>query len=68
MPDVRESMKLFKTLLLLCLASGCAEDPGPTESPASRQASLILVNGRVYTLDWEEPRADGTASPEAPRE
>ena len=61
-------MKLFKTLLLLCLVTGCAEDPGPAESPVSSEASLILVNGRVYTLDWEEPRPDGTASPEAPRD
>jgi predicted amidohydrolase YtcJ len=61
-------MKLFKTLILLCLVSGCAEDPGPAEFPVSSEASLILVNGRVYTLDWEEPRPDGTASPEAPRD
>ena len=61
-------MKLFKTLLLLCLVSGCAEDPGPAESPVSLEASLILVNGRVYTLDWEEPRPDGTASPGAPKD
>ena len=61
-------MKLLKTLLLLCLVYGCAEDPGPAESPASQEASLILVNGRVYTLAWDEPRPDGTASPEAPRD
>jgi len=28
----------------------------------------MLVNARVYTLDWEEPGPDGTASPGAPRD
>ena len=31
-----------------------------------READLILINGRVYTLDWAEPSADGTAAADAP--
>ena len=61
-------MRLLKTLLLLCFAAGCSEDPGPGAPPVSREASLMLVNARVYTLDWEEPGPDGTASPGAPRD
>ena len=62
-------MKLLKTLLLLCLASGCAEEPAePVEPVVLRDASLVLINGRVYTLDWQEPGPDGTAAPGAPRD
>ena len=61
-------MRLLKTLLLLCFAAGCSEDPSPGAPPVSREASLMLVNARVYTLDWEEPGPDGTASPGAPRD
>src|SRR5210317_1073908 len=61
-------VRLLKTLLVLCLAAGCSQDPVPVEAPVSREASLILVNARVYTLDWEEPAPDGTASPGAPRD
>ena len=60
--------RLLKTLLILCFAAGCSQDPVPVEVPAPRDASLILINARVYTLDWEEPRPDGTASPGAPRD
>jgi predicted amidohydrolase YtcJ len=62
-------MKLLKTLVLLTFLAGCAEDPGepaaPTQPPG---ASLILINARVYTLDWDEPGADGTIMPGAPRD
>ena len=61
-------MRLLKTLLLLCFAAGCSEDPGPGAPPVSREASLMLVNARVYTLDWDEPGPDGTATPGATRD
>lgn len=61
-------MRINKTLLLLCLLAGCSQDPGPVEPPASRDASLILVNGRVYTLDWEEPGPEGKPSAGAPKD
>ena len=59
-------MKLVKTLALLTIVAGCAEDPG--EPALQQDASLILVNGRVYTLDWSEPGLDGTVMPGAPRD
>jgi predicted amidohydrolase YtcJ len=65
---LNNATRLLKTLLILCFAAGCSQDPVPVEAPAPRDASLILVNARVYTLDWEEPAADGTASPAAPRD
>ena len=65
-------MKLVKTLLLLCLVTGCAEEPEePTERgvpAAAKDAGLVLINGRVYTLDWDEPSPDGTVAPGAPRD
>ena len=61
-------MRLLKTLLLLCLAAGCSQEPVPVEPPVSREASLILVNSRVYTLDWKEPGQDGTPSSGAPKD
>jgi len=46
---------------LLGLASACAR-PDATD----RQADLILHNGRVYSLAWPDPSADGRPAPEAP--
>jgi predicted amidohydrolase YtcJ len=60
-------MKLLKTLVVVCLVAGCADDE-PAKPVETGDASLILVNGRVYTLDWEEPGTDGTAAPGAPRD
>jgi predicted amidohydrolase YtcJ len=60
-------MNLLRTVLLLCLVAGCADDePGKPVQPS--HASLILVNGRVYTLNWDEPRKDGTSAQGAPRD
>ena len=57
-------------LVLMTFLAGCGEDPAPvpTEAAAPREADLILINGRVYTLDWEEPATDGSAAPGAPRD
>jgi len=43
------------------LLSGCA----PEES---KPADLILVNARVYTMDWDDPAPDGTLSTDAPHD
>ncbi len=43
------------------LFSGCA----PEES---KPADLILVNARVYTMDWNDPAPDGTLSADAPHD
>ena len=53
----RTSARAFGIFVLLCngVASiaGCRINPDPG-------ADLILVNGRVYTLAWGEPSADGS--------
>jgi hypothetical protein len=49
------------SLALVALAVSCAP-PAPKEI-----ADLILTNGRVYTLSWDEPAPDGTPSASAPR-
>jgi predicted amidohydrolase YtcJ len=59
-------MNILKTLVVLSLLAGCAEDPG--EAAAAEVASLILTNARVYTLDWDEPGLDGTVMPNAPHD
>jgi len=53
------SFSAFCTIITLIAA--CT--PGQEDKPAD----LILLNGRVYTLDWDDPAADGTLSPDAPR-
>ncbi len=59
-------MKLLKTLVFLTLVAGCAEDPG--EATKAENATLILTNARVYTLNWDEPGLDGTIMPNAPHD
>lgn len=44
--------------LILALSVACAGGP-----PA---ADMVLLNGRVHTLDWPDPAADGTPSASAP--
>ncbi len=60
------AFRLLATLTLLLLFAACSEKPA--EPAAIRDASLILVNGRVYTLDWEEPDKDGRPASGAPRD
>jgi len=48
------------------LSSGCS--PDPVEEVGSAGGDLILVNGRVYTLSWDEPSGDGASMPDAPRD
>jgi len=46
--------------------SGCSQDA--SDGSGSAAADLILVNGRVYTLDWDEPAPDGSIMPGAPHD
>ena len=55
--------KITVSLLLLLLVA-CS--PNPQSISAVGGADLILINGRVYTLNWDEPSPDGTASDNAP--
>ena len=59
-------MKLLNTLVFLALVAGCAEDTG--ETAKAEDASLILTNARVYTLNWDEPGLDGSVMPNAPHD
>lgn len=59
-------MKSFKYLIVFLFSfsiSACSSDTG---SSGANGASLILVNARVYTLDWDEPTPEGKAAANAP--
>jgi predicted amidohydrolase YtcJ len=61
-------MRQLKPCLAVALAlflAACAEEPG--QETAASGADLILVNARVYTLDWDESALDGSVMPDAPR-
>ncbi len=60
------STRLLTLLAILTISSGCSEDSNVTDTADG--ASLILTNGRVYTLNWEEPDLDGTILPGAPHD
>ncbi|MBT8081686.1 MAG: hypothetical protein KJO56_04590, partial [Gammaproteobacteria bacterium] len=57
-------LKLLPSAALLAMLAACA--PDPAEVGEADAADLILTNARVYTLDWGEPRPDGTPAPDAP--
>jgi predicted amidohydrolase YtcJ len=59
-------MKLVAATTLLMLLYGCAEDPADVAEAGG--ADLILTNGRVYTLNWDEPAVDGTVMSNAPHD
>ncbi len=59
-------MKLISALILLTMVYGCAEDPADVSEAGG--ADLILAYGRIYTLDWDEPAADGTIMANAPHD
>ncbi|NKB88840.1 MAG: amidohydrolase family protein [Acidobacteria bacterium] len=44
--------------LVACSVVGCAAPPEP--------ADMILTNGRIYTLDWDDPDLEGVPAPNAP--
>ena len=58
--------KTVIALLLGLLAAACtSEDERQLEQEG---ADLILTNGRVYTLRWDDPAPDGTLAENAPNE
>jgi predicted amidohydrolase YtcJ len=62
-------MRYLKTLLaaaFLFTIAACGQDPAEVSKAGG--ADLILTNGRVYTLNWDEPARDGTVMPGAPRD
>src|SRR5262249_31678662 len=59
--DLRPSP--WRTVLGLACGAGLAV---AVAAPGEAPADLLLVNGRVYTLAWDEPAADGTPARNAP--
>lgn len=52
--------------VLMGLGVGCSQDAA--RDAESGGADLILVNARVYTLDWDDPAPDGSIASGAPRD
>ncbi len=58
-PAKRDRMKLLRVLLAGCLA-GCASGVAQS-TPGAEAATLILHNGRVWTVDASHPEAQAVA-------
>ncbi len=56
----------MRRLIPLVLAALTLAACGPKDEAADAEVSLVLVNGRVYTLDWPEAAPDGTLDEDAP--
>lgn len=56
----RLTFSMFCTVT--ALIAGC------TPGKESNRADLILLNARVYTMDWDDPAPDGTLSAGAPHD
>lgn len=62
-------MSKSKTLIALLLGLLAAACTSENERQLEEQgADLILTNGRVYTLRWDDPAPDGTLAENAPNE
>ena len=63
-------MKNFATFLpvavLAVLTSGCSSES--EKQAAAEGADLILTNGRVYSMRWDDPAPDGTLDSDAPND
>jgi predicted amidohydrolase YtcJ len=59
-------LNLIAAAALIAVFAGCSRDT--SDGPGAAKADLILVNGRVYTLDWDEPAPDGSIMPGAPHD
>ncbi len=59
-------LRLIATAALIALSVGCSQDAA--DGSGSDAADLILVNARVYTLDWDDPAPDGSISSGAPHD
>ncbi|MBT8079861.1 MAG: amidohydrolase [Gammaproteobacteria bacterium] len=58
---------LLACLFFVTTLVACSQDDTPKTAAGKTVADLILTNGRVYTLNWAEPAADGSIMPDAPR-
>ncbi|MBT8084094.1 MAG: amidohydrolase [Woeseia sp.] len=57
-------LKLLSVSILAFALVACGEK----DDAASSDASMILTNARVYTLDWDEAAPDGTLQADAPHD
>ena len=59
-------IRLMAAAVLIAMSVGCSQDP--SDGSESDAGDLILVNARVYTLDWDDPAPDGSIMPGAPHD
>jgi len=59
-----QTTRLAMAFLLAAILSACGEQAADDGGAAD----LLLVNGRVYTLNWGDPAGDGALAPDAPRD
>lgn len=62
-------MKMIKptiAIVLITLITACAQDT--SDGQGSEAVDLILIHGRVYTLEWDDPAPDGSIMPGAPHD
>ena len=57
-------MKTKRLLLVACTVAMLAACSG--EGPRTDGADLLLINGPVYTMGWQEPAGDGAPAKDAP--
>ncbi|MEE9229165.1 MAG: hypothetical protein V3U86_00510, partial [Acidobacteriota bacterium] len=48
------------SLIILSLATGCSQKDPPSLS-SSMMADMVLINGKIITMDPDQPRASGLA-------
>ena len=59
-------VQLFVALATISSILACSEKPA--QHAAADAADLILINARVYTLNWDEAASDGSLMPDAPHD
>ncbi|MDH3747359.1 MAG: amidohydrolase [Gammaproteobacteria bacterium] len=57
---------LFAALVLVNIMLACAEKPG--QQAVTDTANLLLLNARVYTMNWQDAAPDGSLTPGAPHD
>jgi hypothetical protein len=60
---VMQMTRLAGTFLVAAILSACGGESG-----GDGAADLLLLNGRVYTLNWGDPAGDGSLMPDAPHD
>lgn len=66
MTNIMRTATVLSALLATALLIGCTSES--EQQAAAEGADLILTNGRVYTLRWDDPAPDGTLDEDAPND